>query len=107
MLLFDPLLVFLGTARLKASQLQTSQEDGKGGNESTDRSLCLLQPQPLWYFLCKLRPKEGTPSPQETEGQGKSDHLGCMQLSRAGFPAARNVFAFQACHKQDFKQQQH
>lgn len=37
MLLFDPLLVFLGTARLKDSQLQTSQEDGKGGNESTAR----------------------------------------------------------------------
>lgn len=32
MLLFDPLLVFLGTACMKDSQLQTGQEDGKGGN---------------------------------------------------------------------------
>lgn len=65
MLLFDPLLVFLGTARLKDSQLQTSQEDGKGGNESTAGSPCLLQPQPLegWYFLYHLRPKEGNPAP--------------------------------------------
>ena len=62
-LLFDPLLAFLGTARMKDSQLQTSQEDGKGGNESTDRSLCLLQPEPLevWYFLYILSPKEGIP----------------------------------------------
>lgn len=63
MLLFDPLLVFLGTARMKDGQLQTSQEDGKGGNESTNRSQCLLQPEPLevWYFLYILSPKEGTP----------------------------------------------
>lgn len=63
MLLFDPLLVFLETARMKDSQLQTSQEDGKGGNESTNRSLGLLQPEPLevWYFLYILNPKEGTP----------------------------------------------
>lgn len=53
MLLFDPLLVFMGTARMKDSQQQTSQEDGKGGNEFTNRSLCLLQPEPLevWYFF--------------------------------------------------------
>lgn len=52
-LLFDPLLVFLGTACMKDRQQQTSQEDGKGGNESTNRSLCLLQPEPLevWYFF--------------------------------------------------------
>lgn len=38
---------------MKDSQQQTSQEDGKGGNESTNRSLCLLQPEPLevWYFF--------------------------------------------------------
>lgn len=52
MLLFDPPLVFLGTASLKDSQLHTSHEDGKGGNESTNRSLCLIRPEPLeiWCF---------------------------------------------------------
>ena len=63
MLLFDPLLVFLGTARMKRQSAVTGQEDGKGGNESTSRSLCLLQPEPLevWYFLHILSPEEGTP----------------------------------------------
>lgn len=96
MLLFDPLLVFLGTARMKDSQRQTSQEDGKGGNGSTNRSLCLLQPEPLevWYFLYTLTPKEGTLLPQETEGQRKTDHLGCVQHSRGQFPIATNFFFF-------------
>lgn len=69
MLLFDPLLVFLGTACMKDSQMQTSQEDGKGGNESTSRSLCLLQPEPpeVWWFLYILSPKEGTSRDRRTE----------------------------------------
>lgn len=52
MLLFDPLLVFLGTASLKDSQLHTRHEDGKGGNGSTNRSLCLIWPEPfeIWCF---------------------------------------------------------
>lgn len=52
MLLFDPLLVFLGTASLKDSQLHTRHEDGKGGNGSTNRSLYLIWPEPfeIWCF---------------------------------------------------------
>lgn len=110
MLLFDPLLGFLGTARMKDSQLQTSQEDGKGGNESTNRLLQLLQPEPLevWYSLYILNPKEGTPFLKRQKDRAKQITSGACRTPGDGCLLPQMVFfSFQASYNQDFQQQQH
>lgn len=105
-LLFDPLSVFVGTACMTDSQLQSSQGDGKSGYESTNRSLCLLQPEPLevCYFLYILSPKEGTPF-LKRQDRAKQITSGTCSTSEDG-SLLPNAFSIQACYKQDFKQQQ-